>query len=150
MTSHPLVTFLKWHVEKHRFCKTGYRIFSGIRPALHRSHLKMVTTKFITGQSRLIRCIKNVFFRYQPVLFKGLKFQKLLNNMQFLYSRFDNLLQPVWLPEILKKLMLGKVVIAPLSQLKEQNSKVSLKAFLKSYDLNLDFNKVNTYDFTTI
>lgn len=70
--------------------------------------------------------------------------------MQFLYSRFDNLLQPVWLPEILKKLMLGKVVIAPLSQLKEQNNKVSLKAFLESYDLNLDFNKVNTYDFTTI
>lgn len=32
----------------------------------------------------------------------------------------------------------------------EQNSKISLKAFLKSFDLNLDFNKVNTYDFTTI
>ncbi len=46
--------------------------------------------------------------------------------------------------------MLGKVVISPLRQLKEQNSKVSLKAFLESYDLNLDFNKVNTYDFTTI
>ncbi len=70
--------------------------------------------------------------------------------MQFLYSRFDNLSQPVWLQEILKKLMLGKVVIAPLRQLKEQNSKVSLKTFLESYDLNLDFNKVNTYDFTTI
>lgn len=70
--------------------------------------------------------------------------------MLFPYLRFDNLSQPAWLQEILKKLMLGKVVIAPLSQLKEQNSKVSLKAFLKSYDLNLDFNKVNTYDFTTI
>ncbi len=70
--------------------------------------------------------------------------------MQFLYSRFDNLSQPVWLQEILKKLMLGKVAIAPLSQLKEQNSKISLKAFLESFDLNLDFNKVNTYDFTTI
>ena len=70
--------------------------------------------------------------------------------MQFLYSRFDNLSQPVWLQEILKKLMLGKVVIAPLRQLKEQNSKVSLKTFFESYDLNLDFNKVNTYDFTTI
>ena len=110
----------------------------------------MVTTKFITGQSQLIRYIKNVFFRYLPALFKALRFQKLLSNMQFLYSRFDNLSQPVWLQEILKKLMLGKVVIAPLRQLKEQNSKVSLKTFLESYDLNLDFNKVNTYDFTTI
>ena len=70
--------------------------------------------------------------------------------MQFLYSRFDNLSQPVWLQEILKKLMLGKVVIAPLRQLKEQNSKVSLKTSLESYYLNLDFNKVNAYDFTTI
>ena len=70
--------------------------------------------------------------------------------MQFLYSRFDNLSQPVWLQEILKKLMLGKVVIAPLRQLKEQNSKVSSKTLLESYDLNLDFNTVNTYDFTTI
>lgn len=70
--------------------------------------------------------------------------------MRFLYSHFDNLLQPVWLQEILKKLMLGKVAIVPLSQLKELNSKVSLRAFLESYDLNLDFNKVNTYDFTPI
>lgn len=70
--------------------------------------------------------------------------------MQFLYSRFDDLLQPVWLQEILKKLMLGKVAIAPPSQLKGLNSKVSLRAFLESYDSNLDFNKVNTYDFTTI
>ena len=45
---------------------------------------------------------KNVFFRYLPALFKALRFQKLLSNMQFLYSHFDNLLQPVWLPEILK------------------------------------------------
>lgn len=70
--------------------------------------------------------------------------------MRFPYLRLDNLSQPVWLREILKKLMLGKVAIALLSQLKEQNSKISLKAFLESYDLNLDFNKVNTYDFTTI
>jgi len=112
--------------------------------------MKMVIIKFITGQSRLIRCIKNVFFRYLPALFKALKFQKLLSNMRFHYLRFDNLSQPVWLREILKKLMLGKVAIAPLSQLKEQNSKISLKAFLESFDLNLDFNKVNTYDFTTI
>ena len=105
--------------------------FSGIRPALHRSHLKVVIIKSTTGQSRLIRCIKT-YFQISACFIQGAKISKLLSNMRFPYLHFDNLSQPVWLQAILKKLMLGKVAIAPLSQLKEQNSKVSLKAFWKA------------------
>lgn len=36
---------------------------------------------------------------------------------------------------------------APVERTEQQSF---IKSFLESYDLNLDFNKVNTYDFTTV
>lgn len=105
--------------------------FSGTRLVLLRSHLKMITIKFTTGQSRLIRCIKRIF-QISACFIQGAKISKIAEQHAISLLTLRQFIAASMASGNIEKLMLGKVAIAPLSQLKEQNSKISLKAFWKA------------------